>query len=279
MHLQQAAGCVHSAARRTQRDAVKSAKAVAPRTKQQAWSATARPQGLRLGLQRIALVVGLGLQYPAPLSSRPRGGDQPPASTWAPAHRLHVGDAQTESSTRTENGRQRTEYTQRRVRIHLLPACRPTLQLGLKTDTKQACGRRCECTNTDTTPTFVDGEEECREPARDTPSFLYGYNPPVQNFRSRRQAAALSCWRGFAADRRRSAPSALPSSPGAAVRQEAEGAAATRSTPAWRRDASRGDAGGVVAMPGRRRSRWRSRGWWGEVWSASDSAAEPNLCV
>ena len=82
------------------------------------------------------------------------------------------------STTRTQNGRQRTEYTCNDEYVYTF--CLPTnLQFcswKSKTDTKQVCGRRCEeCTNTDTTPTFVDGEEtQCWEPAPDyTPSFPY----------------------------------------------------------------------------------------------------------
>ena len=84
----------------------------------------------------------------------------------------------TESSTRTENGRQRTEYTCNDEYVYTF--CLPTnLQFcswKSKTDTKQVCGRRCEeCTNTDTTPTFEAGEDtQCWEPAPEyTPGFPY----------------------------------------------------------------------------------------------------------
>ena len=81
------------------------------------------------------------------------------------------------STTRSGDGRQRTEYTCNDEYVYTF--CLPNSDTSCydsKTDTKQVCGRRCEeCTNTDTTPTFVDGEEtQCWEPAPEyTPGFPY----------------------------------------------------------------------------------------------------------
>ena len=81
------------------------------------------------------------------------------------------------TTTRTQNGRQRTEYTCNDEYVYTF--CLPNSDTSCyysKTDTKQVCGRRCEeCTNTDTTPTFEAGEDtQCWEPAPEyTPGFPY----------------------------------------------------------------------------------------------------------
>ena len=135
----------------------------------------------------IALVVGLGLAISgAAVLATALAND--PATSFSDMGVCKIYSTsvtrKTESSTRTENGRQRTEYTCNDEYVYTF--CLPTnLQFcswKSKTDTKQVCGRRCEeCTNTDTTPTFVDGEAtQCWEPAPEyTPSFPYVCgNPP-----------------------------------------------------------------------------------------------------
>ena len=119
----------------------------------------------------IALLVGIGLTISGAAFSTALARD--PATDFSDMGVCKIYSTsvtrKTESSTRTENGRQRTEYTCNDEYVYTF--CLPTnLQFcswKSKTDTKQVCGRRCEeCTNTDTTPTFVDGEgTQCWEPA------------------------------------------------------------------------------------------------------------------
>ena len=135
----------------------------------------------------IALLVGVGLAISgAAVLSTALAND--PATSFSDMGVCKIYSTsvtrKTESSTRTENGRQRTEYTcnDEYVYTFCLPAELQFCSWDSKTDTKQVCGRRCEeCTNTDTTPTFEAGEDtQCWEPAPEyTPAFPYVCgNPP-----------------------------------------------------------------------------------------------------
>ena len=128
----------------------------------------------------IALIVGLGLAISgATVLATALAND--PATSFSDMGVCKIYSTsvtrKTESSTRTENGRQRTEYTCNDEYVYTF--CLPNSDTSCyfsKTDTKQVCGRRCEeCTNTDTTPTFSDGEDtQCWEPAPEyTPGFPY----------------------------------------------------------------------------------------------------------
>ena len=120
----------------------------------------------------IALLVGLGLAISgAAVLSTALARD--PATDFSDMGVCKIDNTsvtrKTDSSTTpTGDGRQRTEYTCNDEYVYTF--CLPNSDTSCydsKTDTKQVCGRRCEeCTNTDTTPTFVDGEEtQCWEPA------------------------------------------------------------------------------------------------------------------
>ena len=128
----------------------------------------------------IALLVGLGLAISgAAVLATALARD--PATDFSDMGVCKIDNTsvtrKTDSSTWTENGRTHTEYKCNDEYVYTF--CLPNSDTSCydsKSDTKQVCGRRCEeCTNTDTTPTFSDGEEtQCWEPAPEyTPSFPY----------------------------------------------------------------------------------------------------------
>ena len=119
----------------------------------------------------IALLVGIGLTISGAAFSTALARD--PATDFSDMGVCKIDNTSVtrktdKSTTRTQNGRQRTEYKCNDEYVYTF--CLPNSDTSCyysKTDTKQVCGRRCEeCTNTDTTPTFEAGEDtQCWEPA------------------------------------------------------------------------------------------------------------------